>query len=1060
MPADVHACWYKNMGRTMANGQAAGAAGNNALNQNKGDAVKGEPVYLSSGEYLYTKQDVVIPSKGMPFQITRTYKSQLLYNGSFGYGWDLNYHQRIVPQADGSAVWMDGVGRRYVFTYYYGTNYNPPAELYEALNLNADGTWTMTSKDKTVRTFNVNGCLSKITDRNGNSMTFAYTSQKQPINGISPFAHNKSAAVVLLSYDYLLTSVTDTDGRVTNLAYTTDGRLSDITDFAGRVVHYTYSPEGDLLSVKYPVTADGRPTTINYKYTNHNLETIIDQKSQSYLQTFYSAQDKVDSQQFGSSTMYFTYDTVNKKTESRDGLGNREVYTFNAQGLPAKKEVFTRGLRSGEPVSYVTTYTYNWHTELLQTTYPDGSSVVNTYDTQGNVLTITRKPPSGSTAPNLVTTFTYESNYNFVKTVVDPNGKKTTYYYDYEEATLGDLNGDGVTNQAKGNLVKITYPTAGTQTPEAKFVYNAAGQVTKTIDSNGIVTQYTYDAATGYLTAAAKDPAGLNVVTAMTYDNLGNVKTITDPLGYITSLDYDTHNNLIKTTAPSPMSYITNYTYDANDNLVQVDRETRDTGNPQQTTAYTYDILDRVASITDELGNTVFFTYDANGNRASVTDAENHVSSSVYDERNLLWKTTDALNQVTEYAYDLNGNLKEIKDAKGNKTSYAYDGLSRLSATTYADVTSESYTYDSNSNLLTKKDPKGQTTTYTYDALNRLTQKAYPSGSVTYAYDTGSRLTGVTDANGSIAYVFDNLNRVTQVTYPGSRVVQYTYDKDSNRSKLTYPDNSYITYTYDQLNRLTVVNDQAGTSIAGYTYDALSRRNKAALANGVEAAYTYDYANRLLQLMNRQTAAPTVKVSQFDYTYDKVGNRKTMATLSGTHTYTYDTGYQLKTAAYPSGYFAPNTTFNYDGVGNRSSVVTGSTTTYTANALNQYSNVGGTTYTNDANGNLAGDGVWTYTYDYDNRLTQATKTGTTAAYKYDPFGRRIEKNVNNGTVTKFVYDGDQVIAEYDGTGALQAKYVYGAGIDEVLTMWRGNQTYYYHYDGLGSVANIPTRRKW
>lgn len=35
-----------------------------------------------------------------------------------------------------------------------------------------------------------------------------------------------------------------------------------------------------------------------------------------------------------------------------------------------------------------------------------------------------------------------------------------------------------------------------------------------------------------------------------------------------------------------------------------------------------------------------------------------------------------------------------------------------------------------------------------------------------------------------------------------------------------------------------------------------------------------------------------------------------------------------------------------------------------------------------------------------------------------------------------------------------ATYVYGAGIDEVLTMTRAGQTYYYFYDGLGSVTDI------
>lgn len=60
----------------------------------------------------------------------------------------------------------------------------------------------------------------------------------------------------------------------------------------------------------------------------------------------------------------------------------------------------------------------------------------------------------------------------------------------------------------------------------------------------------------------------------------------------------------------------------------------------------------------------------------------------------------------------------------------------------------------------------------------------------------------------------------------------------------------------------------------------------------------------------------------------------------------------------------------------------------------------------------------------------------------------------NGTLTRYLYDGDQVIEERDGSNAVTATYVYGPGIDEPLTMTRNNQTYYYFQDGLGSVTDL------
>jgi RHS repeat-associated protein len=64
------------------------------------------------------------------------------------------------------------------------------------------------------------------------------------------------------------------------------------------------------------------------------------------------------------------------------------------------------------------------------------------------------------------------------------------------------------------------------------------------------------------------------------------------------------------------------------------------------------------------------------------------------------------------------------------------------------------------------------------------------------------------------------------------------------------------------------------------------------------------------------------------------------------------------------------------------------------------------------------------------------------------------KKIVDGVAAYYVYDGDEVVAEYDNSGALAAEYVYGDLIDEVLTMDRGGNTYYYHYDGLGSVREI------
>jgi RHS repeat-associated protein len=122
---------------------------------------------------------------------------------------------------------------------------------------------------------------------------------------------------------------------------------------------------------------------------------------------------------------------------------------------------------------------------------------------------------------------------------------------------------------------------------------------------------------------------------------------------------------------------------------------------------------------------------------------------------------------------------------------------------------------------------------------------------------------------------------------------------------------------------------------------------------------------------------------------------------------------------------------------------------YTANGLDQYAATASTTAAGqsgaslayDANGNLTSDGTDSYTYDVENRLVAASNG---AALVYDPLGRLLEAGRNGGT-TRFLYDGDALVAEYDAAGTLLRRYVHGAGVDEPL-MW---------YEGAGvSHANL------
>jgi RHS repeat-associated protein len=79
-----------------------------------------------------------------------------------------------------------------------------------------------------------------------------------------------------------------------------------------------------------------------------------------------------------------------------------------------------------------------------------------------------------------------------------------------------------------------------------------------------------------------------------------------------------------------------------------------------------------------------------------------------------------------------------------------------------------------------------------------------------------------------------------------------------------------------------------------------------------------------------------------------------------------------------------------------------------------------------------------------------------AALKYDPLGRLYEVSTPSA-VTRFVYDGDRLIAEYNSSGTLLRRYVHGSGVDEPLVWYEGatvsaGNRRYLHADHQGSIV--------
>jgi len=97
-----------------------------------------------------------------------------------------------------------------------------------------------------------------------------------------------------------------------------------------------------------------------------------------------------------------------------------------------------------------------------------------------------------------------------------------------------------------------------------------------------------------------------------------------------------------------------------------------------------------------------------------------------------------------------------------------------------------------------------------------------------------------------------------------------------------------------------------------------------------------------------------------------------------------------------------------------------------------------------------------FTWDHENRLVGYDAPGpskdSTYVY-YADWWNRIDKTVNRNT-ERYLYDGDEIICDYDRSGSFSAMYVNGPIIDERLAMLRDGQLYYYLTDHLGSVHQL------
>lgn len=360
--------------------------------------------------------------------------------------------------------------------------------------------------------------------------------------------------------------------------------------------------------------------------------------------------------------------------------------------------------------------------------------------------------------------------------------------------------------------------------------------------------------------------------TTMTYDGYGRLKTRHRPeqnVGAVTSWDYNADDTIQKITdarnATTTMSY-------NNRHLVTQVAYTAPSPIPA-TPSTTY-------------------TYDAAGNRKSMTDA----SGTTTFQYSLLSQVTSEIRTFTglsgssftlNYEYTLGGNLKSLTDHTNKKINYGYDKTGRLTA-----VTGTNYPI---TDFIDSVD---------YRAWNSPQQVVYGNGrSLNYSYNKRLAITNLEmPAAGSFGAVVDK-----EYEYYNDRRVKYSKDNRDERYDRSF--------NFDHVGRLARAMSGAEARGEGtttdrpynqfFTYDAF---NHLAVHNSRHWSKTFPYISSDFYTNNRRNG----------WQYDADGN------LVGdtSRTFTFDAAARMSATS------GGNISQVFDGEGRRAKAIEPNLLTY------------------------------------------------------------------------------------------------------------------------------------
>lgn len=616
------------------------------------------------------------------------------------------------------------------------------------------------------------------------------------------------------------------------------------------------------------------------------------------------------------SSNYYSYDERNRLTNTTFLDGTSIIQIYDCCDLTSTTE------RDGT----ISTYTHDALHRLLTTTRA-GVTTSNVYDSVGNVLAVVRYGSDGSAITTSQATFDDGGRQTSATDALSNLTKFTNYLDSTSQLIRVTTNQDQTTRietyARGGSLMKVS----GTAVHGVRYVYGAQSdggfqrRSTKEIklDSNGNdTTEWT--------------------ITLM--DGVGRTYKVTYSDNAISQSFFNTQGHLVKQTDPDLVSTLFQYNNKGELEYTALDLNTN--GAIDFTGA---DRITRTAS--DVITNTAL-----NANvRRTLTYAWFTNSSSV---SNLISSSETSVDGFHTWQT----SYRDSSTAVTNRTDIFYAGAGSIYQTNIAPDGSYSISQSQSGRLLWVT---------SNDSLNN------QLFSVTYTYDPHGRQSQVTDArNGATTYGYNNADMVTGVTTPASgngQNPQTTFNYYNSRlqiSSVTAPDGATTTYEYHPTGELK------------RTYGART----------YPVGYSYDYAGRVKTMTNWTSFAGNagVRVTTWNYNANRGWLDNKRYDNNAGPDYTYTPGGRLKSRVWAR-----------TGTG---SLRIATTNTYGFNdsiTTNQFPDLVTVTYANDPQSTPA----ITNTYDRRGRLLTVTRAGMTKSFAYNLTGQMLYETNSGGTLNSW-----------------------------------------------------------